>query len=219
MRDQAIEPKRVFLVEDDQSLLSRLDSAIAADPHFVVGWKHSSYESARKDLEHEQPDVLLTDLQLPDGSGADLIRFAHQQKPATQIMVLSVLGDESTVIDAIEAGASGYILKDEDPITITASLKALVEGGAPLSPSVARVILKRLRTGSSKPADECALTIRERDVLSCIARGLSYREAAAQLGISANTVPGHIKAIYRKLNVTSRGSAVYEAIRRKIIDV
>ena len=213
-------PKRVAIVEDDSLVLDRLERAISQDPLFVVRWKHSSFAEAERQLRCEVPDVLLTDLQLPDGDGADLIRYLHASNPETPVMVISVLGGESIVVDAIAAGASGYLLKDDEPIDILGSLHTLLAGGIPLSASIARLILGRIRNdGANKEPCSSGLTAREKQVLTLIARGHTYKEVAEKLSVSPHTIPGHIKAIYRKLEVRSRSGAVFEALQRKIIEV
>jgi DNA-binding NarL/FixJ family response regulator len=167
------------------------------------------------------PKVLLTDLQLPDGHGIELIRETRQRFPETEIMVISILGDEASVISAITVGATGYLLKDAFPTDIAATVRDLVAGHSPISASIARFIVRRTQNHPEPPPgpplDTVKLTPREIDILWGIAKGFSYAEIAEHLGLSRQTVPGHIKNIYRKLEVHTRGEAVFEALQQGLI--
>ena len=139
--------------------------------------------------------------------------------PDTEIMVISILGDEQSVISAIMVGATGYLLKDAFPTDIAATVRDLVAGHSPISASIARFIVRRTQgAGPAGPALNTAkLTPREIDILWGIAKGFSYAEIAGHLGLSRQTVPGHIKSIYRKLEVNTRGEAVFEALQQGLI--
>jgi DNA-binding NarL/FixJ family response regulator len=176
---------------------------------------------ARACLAQSAPRVLLTDLQLPDGHGVDLIRETRQRLPDTEIMVISILGDEESVISAITVGATGYLLKDAFPTDIAATVHELVAGHSPISASIARFIVRRTQSQPEPPPgpvlNTAKLTPREIDILWGIAKGFSYAEIAGHLGLSRQTVPGHIKNIYRKLEVHTRGEAVFEALQQGLI--
>jgi DNA-binding NarL/FixJ family response regulator len=133
--------------------------------------------------------------------------------------VVTVFGDDQHVIDAIEAGATGYILKDSPPGELTRCIRELRAGGAPISPSIARRLLTRMRAPADKPAPAGAppLTEREAEILRLIAKGLSFAEVGTALDISAHTVVAHVKKIYRKLSVHSRGEAVFEATQMGLL--
>lgn len=163
--------------------------------------------------------VLITDLQLPDGHGFDLIRLARKQLPDMEIMVISMLGDEKSVVTAISAGASGFLLKDTQALNIVRNVHELLAGRSPISTSVARFIIRVVQQFDSPQVAQKVLTDRETDILWGIAKGFIYKDVAEKLGISANTVPTHIKNIYRKLEVNSRGEAVFEAIQRGLINI
>jgi DNA-binding NarL/FixJ family response regulator len=213
----------ILLVEDDPPTLWRLQDALVKAGFDVA--PAATLSEARASLTSRVPRVLLTDLQLPDGHGVDLIREMRQRHPDTEIMVISSLGDEETVISAITAGATGYILKDAFPSDITATVRDLVAGHSPISASIARFIVRRTQTQAGSPAepprgpeiDTARLTPREIDILWGIAKGFSYAEIATNLGMSRQTVPGHIKSIYRKLEVHTRGEAVFEAVQQGLI--
>lgn len=216
---QVSQPITVLLVEDDQPTCGRLRDALAGAGDFEVTTAGSIAE-ARGSLA-ACPRVLLTDLQLPDGHGIELIRETRQRCPDTEIMVISILGDEQSVISAIMVGATGYLLKDAFPTDIAATVRDLVAGHSPISASIARFIVRRTQTATEArvvPALNTAkLTPREIDILWGIAKGFSYAEIAGHLGLSRQTVPGHIKSIYRKLEVNTRGEAVFEALQQGLI--
>ena len=209
----------ILLVEDDPPTLWRLQDALLKAGFDVAAV--ATLGEARASLTARVPRVLLTDLQLPDGHGVDLIREVRQRHPGTEIMVISALGDEETVISAITVGATGYILKDAFPSDIAATVRDLVAGHSPISASIARFIVRRTQA-SAEPVtgpelNTAKLTPREIDILWGIAKGFSYAEIATNLGMSRQTVPGHIKSIYRKLEVHTRGEAVFEAVQQGLI--
>lgn len=161
-------------------------------------------------------DVVLVDLGLPDGDGVQLIRAIRARPSPPEVMVVSVFGDEAHVVAALEAGATGYLLKDASPVDVGTAIVDLLAGGSPISPAIARHLLQRLQVaeepagaGPRPPVPD--LTARERDVLEVLAKGFTFEEAAGILGISFHTVAGHVKHIYTKLAVSSRSEAVYEA--------
>jgi len=209
----------VLLVEDDAPTSWRLQDALAKAEFQVTA--AATVAEARAYLTQSGPQVLLTDLQLPDGHGVDLIRETRQRYPDTEIMVISILGDEESVISAIMVGATGYLLKDAFPTDIAATVRELVAGHSPISASIARFIVRRTQNNPipppGPPLDTVKLTPREIDILWGIAKGFSYAEIAGHLGLSRQTVPGHIKNIYRKLEVHTRGEAVFEALQQGLI--
>jgi DNA-binding NarL/FixJ family response regulator len=209
----------VLLVEDDAPTAWRLQDALGRDGFSVTA--AATLAEARAQLATLQPQVLLTDLQLPDGHGLDLIRETRRRLPGTEIMVISILGDEESVMSAITVGATGYLLKDAFPTDIAATVRDLVAGHSPISASIARFIVRRTQAGTARPPapvlNTSKLTPREIDILWGIAKGFSYAEIADHLGLSRQTVPGHIKSIYRKLEVNTRGEAVFEAVQQGLI--
>lgn len=210
----------VLVVEDDAPTRWRIADALSRDGEFRV-YEAANLAEARQRLAASDPEVLLTDLQLPDGSGMELIRDVRHRNQTTEIMVISILGDEQSVISAILLGANGYLLKDAFPTDIADTVRDLTRGHSPISASIARFIVRRTqgqpgRTGSSD-LDTAKLTPREIDILWGIAKGFSYADIADHLGISRQTVPGYIKTIYRKLEVNTRGEAVFEALQQGLI--
>lgn len=162
-----------------------------------------------------RPDVVLLDLGLPDVDGLEVIREIKSRWPGTEILVYTVFADEQRVLDAVRAGASGYLLKGAAVARVVEALREVCSGGSVVQPQLARALLRRLQ-----PAPDAAgrLTPREIEVLSLIAKGLSNRAVAEQLGVSRATVRTHLEHIYAKLVVSNRTEAVTLAIREGLID-
>jgi DNA-binding NarL/FixJ family response regulator len=212
----------VIVVEDDPASLARFCRIVAGAPELSLIAAIGDLASARLAIARQAPDVLLTDLGLPDGSGVELIRETARAHPGTDIMVISVFGDEEHVLASIEAGATGYILKDSLPDEFVALIAQLRAGGSPISPVIARKLLKRFQRRQEvvDPAPDPlapGLTQRESEVLSLIAKGFSFAEIARLLEVSPHTINAHVKKIYEKLAVHSRGEAVYEAGRMGLL--
>ena len=218
---------RVGLVEDQAETLSRMIAAVRSSADMRVLFHAASVAEATKALARYSPDVLLVDLGLPDGSGLDVIGLASRKHPACETMVFSMFGDEALILASIEAGASGYLLKDTPGVTLEDSIRQVRSGGSPMSPIIARRILQRLRKNpptadpamaevSGRPVLEVgkpALTERETETLVLISSGYTYSEVANLLSVSVHTIQTHIKHLYDKLGVHSRSEAVFEASR------
>jgi len=211
----------VMLVEDDPDFLGRFARIIAADAGLSLFAAVCDGASARRALERRAPDVLLVDLGLPDVSGIEIVRWVRERYPGTDIMVVTVFGDEEHVVASIEAGATGYLLKDSLPQEFVETIRELRSGASPITPIIARRLLDRFRAQknptSSEPNKEGPLSPRESEVLAYIAKGFTFSEIAGFLQVSAHTVTAHVKKIYQKLEVHSRGEAVYEATRMGLL--
>ena len=215
----------IIIVEDEPEFRRRFAQIIDSEPTMRLVGVAANKREAQALIDREDFDVMLIDLGLPDGTGIDLIRSVSQRKPDVDIMVVTVFGDEQHVVSSIEAGATGYILKDSTPADVISCIRLLRAGGSPVSPVVARSVLRAIRsrmggstTGSSTTtparspsAENNPLSARETEILQLLAKGMSFNEIGEILGISPHTVTAHIKKIYRKLAVHSRGEAVYEA--------
>ncbi len=217
-------PARVLVIEDDAVTRAALCLSIDAEPTLSLAAVFDSVQPALAWMQSGTMDVLLTDLGLPDGSGIDIIRACRRLHPRCDIMVLTMSADEADVLASIEAGASGYLLKGMHQSDIARSVLSMREGGAPMSPAIARMVLERIRTGKPSPASTdkkpraaVGLTRREKAILDLIARGDTYGQIAGMLSVSVGTVQTHIKSIYGKLSVHSRGEAVFEAQRRGLL--
>ena len=168
--------------------------------------------------------MLIVDLDLPDGFGLDLIRRTATNMPEVDIMVLANANDDPHVVSAIESGATGYVLKTEIENSLVSAIRLLAAGGSPVSPEVAKSVLRALRTytthtieKTTAPIQPNPLSERETEILQLLAKGMSFNEIGDILTISPHTVTAHIKKIYRKLQVHSRGEAVYEAAQMGLI--
>ncbi|MEO8015307.1 MAG: response regulator transcription factor [Polaromonas sp.] len=229
---------RVALVEDDVCFQNALIAAIAGSPDIRLACLASSRAQGLQALQNPPADVLLVDLGLPDGSGIDVIRAAHSQWPDCLVMVSTTFGDEAHVLQSIEAGASGYLLKDSTAEDMLDEIRSLHQGGSPISPMIARKILTRFRSGpaTSGPSDagstparrqtpvfapipmphaaaavQVMLSSRELEVLQLITRGFTADEIARLIQVSPHTVQTYVRRIYSKLKVKSKAEAIYEA--------
>lgn len=220
MQHEPDQPIGVLIVEDDALTRKTLCLAVESEPSLRLMGALDSAAAALAWLEGDEPDVLLTDLGLPDGHGLDIIRACASRHPRCDIIVVTMSSDEESVLACIEAGASGYVLKGAGKTDIARALLDLRAGGAPMSPGIARMVLARVRGGRKKSGPglrtdaAVGLTKKEAAILDLIAQGDSYGEVAKMLSVSVGTVQTHIKNIYGKLSVHSRGEAVFEAHRR-----
>jgi DNA-binding NarL/FixJ family response regulator len=224
MLETSREAVGVLIVEDDAVTRKSLCLAVEAVPALKLLAEFDCVRPALDWLAANAADVLLTDLGLPDGSGLEIIHACARRHPATDIMVVTMSSDEENVLACIEAGAAGYVLKDAGRMDIARAILDLRAGGAPMSPAIARMVLAKVRDGKkgssstlSQNSAATSLTKREAAILDLIAQGDSYGEVAKMLSVSVGTVQTHIKNIYGKLSVHSRGEAVYEAHRRGLL--
>lgn len=217
---------RIAVIEDDDRLRSHFCKVIASAPDMHVAASASTLAEGMElfSKRGEVTDVLLVDLGLPDGSGLDLIAAARKHWPSCEVMVCTSFSDETTVIGAIEAGASGYLLKELPPERIVEEIRSLKNGGSPISPVIARQILQRLRPQAQPdiPPPETAtdgrpLSERETQVLEYITRGHTYDEIAALMEISRYTVQSFVRRIYSKLSVNSKIEAVNAARKQGLV--
>jgi DNA-binding NarL/FixJ family response regulator len=205
------------LVEDVPVVRRHLESLLHRSTSIDVLRSVETLAAARRACAELKPDVLLTDLRLPDGHGLTLIREVRATLPQTHIMVISVLADAASVVAAIRAGAGGYMLKDDLPQDVDRLVRNLVAGRATLAPAIARHIVRSLQADTAPGRPSEALTTREREVLGLIAKGLSNADIGLRLRISAHTVGDHVRGIYRKLEVNSRSEAVFRAVSHNIL--
>ena len=215
---------RVMVVEDDAVTRRLLCNAIEQESSLVLAGACDTVACALLWLKLNQCDLLLTDLGFPDGSGLLIIDACQRLNPQADIMVITMSSDEDKVLACIEAGASGYVLKEAGHQEVLRAVLEVLNGGSPISPMIARKVLTRMRLQRTLAAGPVAsgwtsLTRREAAILQLIARGSSYAKVASALGLSIGTVQTHIKHIYGKLSVHSRSEAVHEARRRGLLAV
>lgn len=216
-----LEAKQLLLVEDNPVFVEQLEKAIK---HLPDQWELTSCVDGRKALSMLKDkgattaklknfDLALVDLGLPDISGIEVIRHYRQKLPGLPIVVVSVIAAESTVLAAIQAGANGYILKDESIDQIAHGINQVLQGIYPLSPSLARFLFKQLttRAAQGEPSADFNLTPREHETLRYLAKGHTYDIVASMMGVATSTIQSNVRNIYRKLNVHSQVQAVSKA--------
>ncbi|HWW70801.1 MAG TPA: response regulator transcription factor [Duganella sp.] len=209
---------RVVLVEDEVEFQQMLRHMIDDAPDMALLAVASTRAQGLQAIETLEADVLLVDLGLPDGSGIDVIRAAHLKWPACGIMVCTVFGDELHVVQSLEAGATGYLLKDSSAHSMVGEIRSLHLGGSPISPLIARQILMRFRRQQpivpppqQHEAARPLLSAREQEVLELITKGFTADEIAELISVSRHTVLTFVRRIYKKLQVNSKAEAIYEA--------
>jgi DNA-binding NarL/FixJ family response regulator len=208
----------VLIVEDDLRLRASLAQAIRAMADLKLIGEADDLPEGLRLLDAMQPEVLLVDIGLPSGSGLELIRHAAKHLPQCNVMVITVFAEEHVVVDCIEAGAIGYLLKGSSAQEIAVQIRLLVAGGSPISPTIARRLLRRFTASRASVENAPSLSAQEQAVLSMSAKGYSYDEIAKLLKLSPRTVETYVKRIYRKLQVHSKTAAVYEGRRLGLVD-
>jgi DNA-binding NarL/FixJ family response regulator len=207
----------VAIVEDDARIRDAFAEMVRSAVDLELMGAVADGAGARTLLETKGPDVLLVDLGLPDVSGIEIIRYARARHSHCAAMVVTVFGDEKNVLAAIEAGATGYLLKNAVPTDFVEQIRLLHAGGSPLSPVIARQLLMRFSNPRTPlqttvpDADAPVLSERERVVLDYVARGFTFDEIAALLKVSRHTVTTYARRVYGKLHVGSKTEALYEA--------
>ena len=176
----------------------------------------STLSAAREQIKQRRFNLAVVDISLPDGSGIDLIHDLAHSSPETYCVVATIFDDDAHLFSALQAGAQGYLLKEQPKEQLLARLQGILNGEPPLSPAVARRVLRHFRK-QTETAPDVALSERETEVLTLIAKGMSRTDVARLLGITSNTAAGYIKTIYQKLNVSSRAEATLEATRLGLV--
>jgi DNA-binding NarL/FixJ family response regulator len=206
-------PTTVAIVEDSAGICQELQYIItqAAGLSCICACRNAA--SALQRIPAAAPDVIVMDIHLPDGSGIDCTAKLKRQLPDTQILMFTIHDDTEQIVRAMEAGASGYLLKNTTPAEIVAAIRDVRTHGAPLSREVARKLVDSFRVAPAVRDTGETLTPRENEILTLLAAGLLYKEIAERLGIKLDTVGTHLKSIYRKLHVRSRTEAVIKHLR------
>jgi DNA-binding NarL/FixJ family response regulator len=225
---------RVMVVEDQPKILRSQLRLLQESPDIEIVATSLSGEAALEELEQANPKVILCDLGLPRMSGIDLTREIKARRPEIEVLIFTIFDEEDKVLDAVKAGASGYLLKGAPVERIVEAIRDVNDGGSVIQPNLARRLLKAFHVREDAQAAEPApqqpqyqqsgppmreLTQREVEILRLIAKGLSNNEAAKVLGLSRATVRTHLEHIYQKLEVTNRVEAVTEGIRKGLIAV
>jgi DNA-binding NarL/FixJ family response regulator len=206
---------RLIIVEDATALRESLRVLLGGEPGIELLAAAADAEAALAACRQQSPEVMLVDLGLPGMSGVELISEIKATWPEVEMMAFTVFDDKPTVFAAIKAGASGYLLKGCSPRELVEALHLLAAGGAPMTPKIARAVVRELQEGNAEA--DGLLTAREKEVLVGIERGLTYKEIAEQTCLSTHTVHTHIRKIYGKLQAAGRQDALARARRRGIL--
>lgn len=223
-------PIRVFVVEDQTKILKNQLKLLEGHPDLSIIGTALSGETALEEVARLKPDVLLLDLGLPRMSGIDVTRAVKASMPGVEILIFTIFDEEDKVLEAVQAGASGYLLKGTPADKMIEAIKEVSAGGTVIQPSLARRLLKHFRVGETPAATPAPsplaeepegkkLSARETEILQLIAKGVSNNEAASMLNLSKATIRTHLEHIYRKLEVTNRVEAVTEGLRKGLIQV
>ncbi len=199
---------RVSLVEDNESIRKCLSEFFDSSPGFKLGDACGSGEEALRVLPGNPPDVALMDINLPRMSGIQCVRELKRYLPKTQFIMLTIEEDSQRVFESLQAGASGYLVKNVAPERILQAVGELHAGGSPMSSQVARMVVQTFQQERPREIAEASLSGRETEILLLLSKGYRAKEVADQLGISVHTVTTHVRNIYEKLHVRSRVEAV-----------
>ena len=208
----------VGIVEDNKKIRDLIQRYLDMQDDFECPVAVDSVEEMLEYLEeHTPPDVLLMDIQLPGMSGIKGIGIIKQKYPDTEIIMLTVYHDSHKIFDSLVAGASGYLLKHTSLPEIKESIQTLLDGGAPMSPQIARKVINHFKKPKKKvPEEDYGLTPREQDIINGLVDGLSYKLIADRYDISIDTVRAHIRNIYKKLHVNSKAEVIAKSLRGEI---
>ncbi|MBC7867901.1 MAG: response regulator transcription factor [Gloeobacteraceae cyanobacterium ES-bin-316] len=212
---------RIAIFDDNKNIRESISLLLATEPQFEMVGSFSHVLDCIDDVKSCNPDIVLMDIEMPGMTGIDAVIQIKKEFPHIQVLMQTVFEDDDRVFDSICAGASGYILKNFLNTRLVDSIKELQFGGSPMSPSIARKVLNKMQSVSAiiKPeeAPDYNLTPREKEVLTCLVSGLSYKMIGADLNISYETVRSHVKKIYEKLHVASLTEVVAKAIHQRIV--
>ncbi len=207
----------VAIIEDQADIRAGLQMLINGWPGFRSVGAFSSMEEALRKLSPEEPRIVLVDIGLPGMSGTEGIPLLKEKFPNIIPLVLTVYNDDERIFAALCAGACGYLLKKTPPATLLQNLKEAADGGAPMSPEIARRVVTLFQKFRPPEKGEIDLTPHEVRLLQLLAEGHNYKTAAAELGVSVNTIAFHMKRVYEKLHVHSKSEAVAKALRNRLV--
>jgi DNA-binding NarL/FixJ family response regulator len=210
-------PIKVAIIEDQRNIRESLSFLVDGTEEFSCTGSFRSMEEALDCIPKALPDVVLSDIGLPGMNGIDGIKILKAQYPELTILMLSVYDDDERIFDAMCAGATGYLLKKTPPARLLDSLKEAVNGGAPMSPEVARRVISLFREIRPPERANYNLTPHELRILKLFVDGHAYKTAAAEIGVSVNTICFHVRSIYEKLQVHSRSEAVAKALINRLV--
>lgn len=208
----------IGIIEDDETLLNNYSSYFKMQPDYLLAFAFESinaFATSFSENKFMQPDIILLDIKLPGISGIEGIKTLKKYFPKTIIIMLTAYEDEKYVLTALQKGASGYLLKSMSLFQINEALQNMHKGGVPLASSVTKTIIRHLNISDEKEDISLSeLTPREKEIVNCLTDGLTYKEAAGRLGITAHTVNQHLKKVYVKMNVNSKAELVSRLLKK-----
>ncbi len=205
--------KQSVLIYEDNDLLRESVGCMIANANLQMAGAFSNVLAVAEQVKHHNPHFILMDIDMPGLSGTEAVRKIRTFNTTVHIIMLTVFDDNKNVFEALRAGASGYLLKKHISTKLFDALAEVQQGGAPMSPSIARMVIQAMQ----QPAHDYQLTAREKEILTSLSKGNSYKLIAAEFAISIDTVRTHIKKIYEKLRVHSQTEAVSKAINEKLV--
>ncbi len=215
----ASRPLDLIIVEDQKEVREGLRYLLGLDPRVNMVRTYDRVETLLDALDTlPTPDLVLMDIGLPGMSGIEGVRAVKKRFPSVSVIILTVFEDTDRILESIRAGANGYLLKSTKPDILLEQILGAAKEGSPLSPRVAKRLLEEIQeSGEQSSLSDYGLTPRERQILTDVVNGFTYREIAARYNIAASTVKKHILHIYQKLDVSSRAEFVRKAIREKLV--
>jgi len=209
---------RVIIFEDNRNLREGLFNLLESSDGFTCAGAYANCERVLENIDESHPDVILMDIEMPVINGIEAVKMIREKYTDVKILMETIFEEDDKIFQSICNGAQGYILKNTAPAAILNAIREIYEGGAPMTPTIASKVIRLFKTNLSQYRDESYnLSSREKEILKCLVEGMSYKMIADTCFISADTVNGHIKNIYKKLQVHSKGEAVAKAIKGKIV--
>ncbi len=208
---------KILIYEDNPSLRESLSNLLMLTKEYLVVGSFPDCMKVEEQVKLMQPDVILMDIDMPGLSGIDAVKIIRQFNRTVQVLMITVFEDNNHVYDALYAGANGYLLKKYISDKVVHSIQEVLEGGAPMSPAIARMIIGNMQRPVELPGNNYQLTNREKEILQLLSKGNSFKMIASDLNISIDTVRTHIKRIYDKLHVRSQIEAVSKAINERLV--
>jgi DNA-binding NarL/FixJ family response regulator len=209
---------KVAIFEDNNNMREGLYQLINGSAGFSCTGAFPNCDDLIRKIEKSTPDVIVMDIEMPGMNGIEGVRLAKSKFPEIKILMETIFDDDAKIFDSICAGAEGYILKNTPPVEILNAITEIYEGGSPMTPTIANRVMKMVKSQRTPDSKESFnLTDREKEILSCLVEGMSYKLVADECTISIDTVNVHIKNIYKKLQVHSKSEAVAKAIKGRIV--
>ena len=206
----------MIIFDDNDSLRDSVAMLLHENADFTLAGAYSHCLDVIENIKETKPDVVLMDIDMPGMNGIEGVKLVRKNFPTVQVLMLTVFDDDEKVFAAIKAGAGGYILKNAEPDNLLHAISEVYNGGAPMTPNIARKVLQQFQTFLPEEKKDYNLSMREKEVLALLVEGLSYKMIAGKLNITYDTVRAHMKKINAKLHVASMTEAVAKAINQKL---